>query len=174
VRHAEPDNWGSASLRYDIPPGPALSQKGRAQALEAAEFLSQDPPAAIFASPLERTRETARIIGERLGIQPVVDVRIAEHCREEDASQVAQRALEFWHERLRLANGDASGRIAIVSHGSPIRILLESLARLPQLTVYRFDHGNIVPLAGIWRVARHRSAGPLSNWKVRLVFPSQI
>ncbi len=54
-------------------PGLHLSDEGRAQADRVAERLAALPKVdAVYASPLERTRETAAPTGERLGL-PVVD-----------------------------------------------------------------------------------------------------
>ncbi len=60
----------------------------------------------------------------------------------------------------------------LVSHGSPIRAMLGMLGDV--LTIdpkcYRFDHGNIVPPAGIWR-ARYISAdGQPCQWELALIF----
>jgi probable phosphomutase (TIGR03848 family) len=57
-------------------PGPGLTDQGRRQAEEAAQYISEwraalPALAAIYASPLTRTRETAAIIGKALDINPV-------------------------------------------------------------------------------------------------------
>jgi broad specificity phosphatase PhoE len=51
--------------------GVVLSDKGRAEAEAAALRLANSEIAAIYASPMERTRETAAIVSERLGSVPV-------------------------------------------------------------------------------------------------------
>jgi broad specificity phosphatase PhoE len=45
-----------------------LTEQGRDQARTAAERLRLHPPSAIFASPRRRTRETAQIVGDLLGL----------------------------------------------------------------------------------------------------------
>jgi len=52
-------------------PGLHLSDEGRAQAERAAERIAElgQPPAAVYASPLERAVETARPIARRLGLR---------------------------------------------------------------------------------------------------------
>lgn len=52
-------------------PGLHLSDEGRAQAEAAAERIAalRRPPAAVYASPLERAVETARPIAARLGLR---------------------------------------------------------------------------------------------------------
>jgi probable phosphomutase (TIGR03848 family) len=49
-------------------PGVVLSERGRAEAEAAARRLAGLDIAAIYASPLERTRETAEIVGRRLAL----------------------------------------------------------------------------------------------------------
>jgi broad specificity phosphatase PhoE len=51
--------------------GVVLSDKGRSEAEAAARLLADAGIAAIYASPMERTRETAAIISEQLGGLPV-------------------------------------------------------------------------------------------------------
>ena len=56
--------------------GVPLGELGRREAERAAERLAGEAVSAIYASPLQRTRETAEIIGERLGlpIEPAPDL----------------------------------------------------------------------------------------------------
>jgi broad specificity phosphatase PhoE len=58
-----------------------LTELGRAQAERTALHLAgRTPrPAALYTSPLARTRETARSIGRRLGLEPVIEPSLAEY-----------------------------------------------------------------------------------------------
>jgi probable phosphoglycerate mutase len=49
-------------------PGIALSPRGRAEIAAVAERLADSDIAALYSSPLERTRETAEIVAARLGL----------------------------------------------------------------------------------------------------------
>jgi probable phosphoglycerate mutase len=49
-------------------PGVVLSERGRAEAEAAARRLSAAGIGAIYASPMERTRETGAIVGEHLSL----------------------------------------------------------------------------------------------------------
>lgn len=170
IRHGQPTVWGSAltSLRYDVPPGPPLSVEGRAQAAMAASFLSGSPPTVVYTSPLDRALQTAQIITEQLGVPVAIDERLAEHRHDETNDQVAARLAAFWYERVT----SAPGCIALVSHGSPIRVMLAMLGDV--LTTdperYRFDHGNIVPPAGIWRARCAATDERMSPWELDLIF----
>ncbi|MEY2515288.1 MAG: 2,3-bisphosphoglycerate-dependent phosphoglycerate mutase [bacterium] len=51
---------------------PSLSADGERQAQAVARFLAQDPPAALFITPLCRTAQTAAPLAELTGLEPVV------------------------------------------------------------------------------------------------------
>ncbi len=75
VRHgqARPDG-GSGSYR-EAP----LTQLGRRQVAALASELSNNGPIdAVYVSPFPRALETAQIICDKLGLEPVVDPRLAE------------------------------------------------------------------------------------------------
>jgi len=58
----------------DVP----LNDRGREQARELAERAAQEPIAALYTSPLIRARETADIVGAKLGLEPREDDRLKE------------------------------------------------------------------------------------------------
>ena len=76
LRHGE-TAWnaeGRLCGRTDVP----LSDVGRRQAQLLAWRLQPIPVEALYSSPLERALETARLIGQAVGREPVVDQRLAE------------------------------------------------------------------------------------------------
>ena len=76
LRHGQTD-WNQQMRLQgstDIP----LNETGREQARHAAGFLVGQGLTKIIASPLSRALETARIVGERLGLEPVIDARLIE------------------------------------------------------------------------------------------------
>jgi broad specificity phosphatase PhoE len=77
VRHGEVDN--PHGLIYGRLPGFGLTPRGREQAARTAEHLvacSDDPR--LFSSPLDRARETAAIIAERLRLDVAFEERVSE------------------------------------------------------------------------------------------------
>jgi broad specificity phosphatase PhoE len=59
-----------------------LNHTGRAQAAQLAERIAGGPPiASLYASDLSRARETAEIVGARIGLDPVLDSRLREAYR---------------------------------------------------------------------------------------------
>ena len=59
-------------------PGVHLTEEGVQQAEAVAERLAREPIRSIYTSPLERARETARPLADRLGLAAVVSDEIAE------------------------------------------------------------------------------------------------
>jgi broad specificity phosphatase PhoE len=65
LRHGEPAVFGRINGRL---PGVGLSAKGRAEIAAVAGRLADEKIDAIYASPLQRTRETAEILADRLAL----------------------------------------------------------------------------------------------------------
>lgn len=59
----------------DVP----LNERGLQQARRLAELARAEPLAALYASPIRRARQTAEIVAEAVGLEPVYDARLAEH-----------------------------------------------------------------------------------------------
>jgi broad specificity phosphatase PhoE len=76
LRHGEVHNPNG--VLYGRLPGYHLSATGTLMAAAAADFFSERPVAAVFASPLERAQETARPVADRLGLEIVTDERLIE------------------------------------------------------------------------------------------------
>jgi broad specificity phosphatase PhoE len=79
ARHGETaDNAeGRVQGTIDTP----LNERGREQARMLAEHAAGLGVTALYTSQLARALETAEIVGERLGLEPVVDRRFAESDR---------------------------------------------------------------------------------------------
>lgn len=59
-------------------PGFHLSDEGKKQAQNLANSLKNKAITALFTSPMERTQETAAILGATLGLEPYIDKRLLE------------------------------------------------------------------------------------------------
>lgn len=168
MRHATPD-WTRTDIRYDVPPGPPLTEIGKAEARAAAQFLDEQRPTHIFASPLERTRDTAHIIAAELTLSVKIVDHLAEWREDEGEEDVAQRSLAYW-ESLWNGSADQPLRPLLVTHGGPGRLLLQGLG-LPTAKMEhfraQFDHNNPMPPAGIWRIER---STPQADWEMQMVF----
>ena len=77
IRHGRPQSgWGDEHAD----PDPGLDDTGREQAEAACAALLAlpEPPTLILTSPLRRCRETAEPLARALGIEPIVEPRVAE------------------------------------------------------------------------------------------------
>jgi broad specificity phosphatase PhoE len=134
VRHGETD-W-NAEGRLQGQTDRPLNDFGRRQARRLAEELADDRIEAIYSSDLARARETAAIVGERLGL-PVTfdsDLREKDWGNWEGLTPIERDRVEFvgestdaHQERIlrslrRIADrhpGD--GCVLVVTHGGSIR-----------------------------------------------------
>jgi broad specificity phosphatase PhoE len=80
ARHGETDD-NREPLRFQGWRDTPMNDVGRRQATELAERLARDGIASLWSSDLSRARETAEIVGERLGLQPRLDWRLREGNR---------------------------------------------------------------------------------------------
>ncbi|HEY5099343.1 MAG TPA: histidine phosphatase family protein, partial [Gaiellaceae bacterium] len=76
VRHGETD-W-NAERRWQGHADVPLNDRGREQARVLAEQLTGESIDAIYSSDLSRARDTADIVGVRLGVPVVVDADLRE------------------------------------------------------------------------------------------------
>ncbi len=84
ARHGETDD-NVPPLRFQGQRDTPLNERGRAQARELAERVAAlDPPiASLWCSDLSRARETAQVVGARIGLEPREDARLREGWRGE-------------------------------------------------------------------------------------------
>jgi probable phosphomutase (TIGR03848 family) len=149
VRHGTTATTGS--ILPGRAPGLHLSEKGQGQAEEIAARLQEMPhkPAAIYMSPLERTKETAQPIAKALRLRPIIDrgllecdfgtwtgKRLATLSRRPEwrAVQNAPSTFRFpegesfsemqqriWTALERIAKRHRNRSVVVVSHADPIK-----------------------------------------------------
>lgn len=141
VRHGE-SQWNRLGLMQGQTAWPALTETGVEQARAAAEHLAAgDRPRRLFSSDLLRAAQTARIIGERLGLPVECTPLLRERCwgvyegRPVGDGQRAEAALpatarlpqgesrQDVARRLRrlLRSGISEGPVVLVTHGDVLR-----------------------------------------------------
>ncbi|NJP04843.1 MAG: histidine phosphatase family protein [Chloroflexaceae bacterium] len=161
IRHGAPQN--NTGVEYRVMPGPPLSEKGRAEARQAAAFLADKELQYLFVSPFERAVQTAEQIVAALDV-PVMFTELIQECHpQESLVQVRHRVSEF----LAALQDSPFRRVALVSHGAPIGEMLRELSDDQiDLSKHSYDISrNCAPTAGIW----HASRGSRS-WQLSLVF----
>ncbi len=80
ARHGETDD-NIAPIRIQGRRDTPLNDRGRAQAAQLAERVAGEGVRSLWCSQLQRARETAEIVGGRIGLEPQVDERLAEGDR---------------------------------------------------------------------------------------------
>ena len=163
VRHGMPQM--PYAERYDIAPGPFLSEEGREQAAQTARFLAREGVTRLYHSPLARAMETAAIFAGQLGLPSQEVADLAEWRREETAELVRERVARFWETIAYNQNG----RVALVSHGGPIEQLLKHLSRDGiDLSGHVYWGRASTPPAGVWLVEPAAEEG--EGWRMEMVF----
>jgi broad specificity phosphatase PhoE len=135
--------------RIDTP----LNDTGRAQAAQLAEKVAGDGIRSLWSSQLSRAKETAEIVGARIGLEPQVDPRLAEGNRGrlegrlwQEVARSEPNTYAAWRaagEEFRFPEGESMlehqqrvlaalsdiraagpGPSLVVSHGGSIRVVL--------------------------------------------------
>ena len=134
VRHGETD-W-NADGRLQGQTDRPLSDFGRRQAQQLAEELDGEELEAIYSSDLARARETAEIVGERVGLAVALDPDLREKdwgswegltSVERDHVEFVGESTEAHQKRILRALGRISerhpgdGRVLVVTHGGSMR-----------------------------------------------------
>jgi broad specificity phosphatase PhoE len=139
--------------------GVTLSDAGHAEAKRAGERLARERLAAVYTSPLERTRETAEVLAQATGLTAETDADLIEvdygawtgatfetlgedpRWRAWNAARGVSRTpggesllevqarMRRFVDQARARHPDA--RIAAVSHGDPIKSILAHATGLP-------------------------------------------
>lgn len=140
-------------------PGVHLSAEGRTQAERLAERLADAPIRAVFSSPLERARETAQPLAERLGLPVQVCAQITEvdygdwtgRTLQELEGMPGWREYNTFRSGTRILNGELmletqarmvsrmealrrehpDGVLALVGHSDPLRAAVVHYLGLP-------------------------------------------
>ncbi|GAA2820408.1 histidine phosphatase family protein [Saccharopolyspora taberi] len=141
-----------------LPPGPGLTELGRAQARELAERLDEEKIRSIHASRAVRAQQTAGPLAARHGLEvAVVDgtheifVGDLEGTTDDESRRLFDEVYAAWHEgRLdvpmpggetgqqaidrflatthQVLDGNTGGTVVLVSHGAMLRLVAGHLA----------------------------------------------
>jgi broad specificity phosphatase PhoE len=166
ARHGETE-WNRLGIRQgQLDSG--LTGRGRAQAARLAATLADQRPDRVFTSPLGRAAITARLCGDRLGLEVMVLDELAEvhhgemagltatEIEERFPGQMAERAADRYEWRFpggeSYADADRRGAIAldriaasgslrplVVSHAMIGRVLLRRLVGADPTTALAWD-----------------------------------
>ncbi|MCL6003617.1 MAG: histidine phosphatase family protein [Thermoplasmatales archaeon] len=128
-----------------------LTERGVEQILFSAEQLKGLRFDGIVCSPLLRTKQTAKTVGEVVGLKVTEDNKIRESglgpyngYRVDEVPKLKREDLgmETWDsqlERMRSAISEYNGSYILVSHALPIRVLTASFLGLNERESYGID-----------------------------------
>ncbi len=176
ARHGETDD-NVPPIRFQGFRDTPLNDKGREQAGELAERIAGDPEPirSLWSSDLSRARETAEIVGARIGLTPRLDPRLREANRgewegrlfrdveREDPERFAAwmhagasfrfpggESLQDQLDRVSaaLADVERSGELPalVVCHGGSIRVILSSRDPRGLDAFHKFEIPNVAVL----------------------------
>ncbi|WP_329475524.1 bifunctional RNase H/acid phosphatase [Kribbella sp. NBC_01484] len=169
LRHGETPHTAEKRFSGSGGDDPGLSETGRLQAQAAAEYLSRIGGVdALVVSPMRRTRETAAVVAERLGLDAVVDDGWREVAFGDwdghTFAEIQQKwpdAMNAWLEstavappggesfdtcarRARSARDAILARypgktVVVVTHVTPIKLMVRSVLQAPMSSLFRME-----------------------------------
>ena len=178
MRHATPHN--PQGVVYGDLPGFPLSDKGKRQAKEAGEFLSNIKLDLVVTSPLERTSETAHVVTDLNDGDPKIivendlkDINFGVYQGKLKVSDKEKDRERYWKEQLEETNGFESplkikdrvidlfksiidshpdDSVLFVSHAGPMAFLFQTLKgnELKPDAISHFPYG--ITQASIWEI----------------------
>ncbi len=165
IRHGENDLVGHAIAGRG--PGIHLNETGRDQANRLADHLANSSIQQILSSPLERTRETAEPLAQRLGLPIQLSDRLLEvDFGDWTGKQIAEldrvgdwKQWNTWRSIGRIPNGESmfevqarvvdeieglrrrfpDQKLALFSHGDPIRAAITYYLGMPLDMLLRLE-----------------------------------
>jgi broad specificity phosphatase PhoE len=150
ARHGQTD-FNAPPVRIQGSLDPPLNATGIRQARELAQLVAGEGLRALYASDMLRARQTAAIVGERVGLEPVIDPRVREcdwgSWEGQLVDDIARQEPERWHawldagDAFRFPDGES-----LAEHKTRTSAALEDVARgeLPALVVC---HGGTIRVA---------------------------
>lgn len=146
LRHGEHSLQGQ--MLVGRMPGVGISQRGRADVTAVAERLVGDNIAAVYASPLQRTRESAEIVGARLGLP----VALRDDLLELDFGEWTGSTFDAIRSDPRWQMWAAHRSLAMIPGGETMRHvqrrIVETMMELAELhphgAVVAVSHGDVI------------------------------
>jgi probable phosphoglycerate mutase len=151
LRHGEREGGQVLAGRM---PGVGLTGRGRAEIAAIAERLAGDRVAAIYASPLQRTRESAEIVAARLDLpiafrDDLIELDFGEWTGATFDTIRADPRWEAWRTQrsiARLPGGESMRQV----QRRAVDALLDINQRHPHQTVVVVSHGDVIRSAMLY------------------------
>jgi probable phosphoglycerate mutase len=154
-------------------PGVRLGEEGRAQARRLAERLARERIAAVHTSPLERARETAAAIADRLNVTP----EIHEAINEIEFGEWSGRSFEELHRDARWQPWNSARGVSRPPRGESMvevqaRVvghLERARAAYPDRAVVLVSHSDVIKAALLYCLGM-----PLDGYRLFEISPASI
>jgi probable phosphomutase (TIGR03848 family) len=135
-------------------PGVGMTERGRAEIAAQAERLAGEKIAAIYASPLQRTRETAEIVAERLGLpigfrDDLIELDFGEWTGATFDSIRADPRWQAWSTQRSLATIPGGESMRAVQQ-RVVGAIVELNERHPHEAVVLVSHGDVIRSALVY------------------------
>ena len=132
ARHGQTD-FNAPPVRIQGSLDPPLNETGRAQARELAEAVANEGLRALYSSDMLRARQTAQIVAERVGLEPVVEPRVRE-CDWGSwegmlVDDIAREQPELWQAWLAAVKGSSDPNVIPGETSSGLGRYVRGLAR---------------------------------------------
>jgi probable phosphoglycerate mutase len=132
-------------------PGVGLTERGRAEIAAIAKRLAGEPVAAIYSSPLQRTRESAEIVAARLALaiefrEDVIELDFGDWTGATFDSIRADPRWEAWRTQRSLATIPGGETMREVQRRI-VEALFDINERHPDQTVVVVSHGDVIRAA---------------------------
>jgi probable phosphoglycerate mutase len=129
-------------------PGVGLSERGRAEIAAVAERLAGEEIAALYSSPLQRTRESAEIVGARLGLpvafrDDLIELDFGEWTGATFDAIRDDPRWEPWRTQRSLAHIPGGENIRVVQHRAVEAMLTISASHRDEAVV-AVSHGDVI------------------------------
>jgi probable phosphoglycerate mutase len=154
-------------------PGVRLGEQGWDQARRVADRLTREQIAAIHTSPLERARETAESIAERLRLSP----EVCEAINEIDLGEWSGRSFDELRADRRWASWNAARSVTRPPQGESmlevqarvVRHLESVLERYPEQNVVLVSHADVIKAALLYSLGM-----PLEGYRSLEISPASV
>jgi probable phosphoglycerate mutase len=148
IRHGTTGVQGRISGRT---PGIALSAQGEREVQQLARQIRERPISAVYASPIDRTLQTARAIADGLGLVPIPNDALLElhfgdwTMQSFEALNADPRWLHF--NTFRSGTRIPGGELMLETQLRAVRCMLELRDRHPQDQIALVTHGDVIRAA---------------------------
>lgn len=153
ARHGESD-WNRAGRWQGLADRP-LTELGRVQARMLADALAHKPLVAVYSSDLSRTRETAEIVADALGLTVTLDPRLREVDVGEWSGLTMADVERLYPDGVRRRRESGTGWLQGESYDAMGARVVESLRAIaeahPSMRVLAVTHGG--PMRAVWMAA---------------------